>query len=234
MTYIPVKDPVTGMITMVKAVSRGVPAAALWTSMVGAPIPSDDMPEGERAEALDAIALAVFGSGYTDGAVGSAIEMCADAGDRDDQDRIEAILEGYVTIAMEAHARVAAGWVGDTDNDRLTRAFWEMESVGIVTRENLGQSMSDGEHEIDAIVDLMISDGKEVRGNVFYHEQDVERALGGQGLNLAFTGDRTGAEAARLIGHEIVAILERNGLKPVWNGDPDHRIKVDMEWRRRP
>jgi hypothetical protein len=230
MRHVPVKDPVTGMITMVPAGRRGLPAAAFWTQLTGEPVPSDAMPTASRAETLDAIALAVLGGGSVDDVVEFQLEMV----DEEEAAVFKPLLEGYVATAREAHARVAATWVGDTDNDRLARAFAEMDAAGIVARENLGQSLSDGEYEIDRIVDAKLAAGRTVRGSVFCHEQDVERALGGGGLNLAFTGDRTGAEAARLIGHEVVAILERHGLKPVWNGDSAHRIRIDMVWRRRP
>lgn len=232
MSYVPVKDPATGMITMVKAGSRGRAAAAFWTEMVGAPIPSDDMPAEARSEALDAIAIAVFGSGDVNGAIGFQIEMYA--ADDDEAAAHKALMDGYAATAREAHSRLVATWTGETDNERLSRAFAEMNAVGIVARENLGESLSDGEYMIDGIVDAMIARGVTPRGNVFYHAQDLERALVGGGLDIAFTGDRTGAEAARLIGHEVVGILERNGLKPSWNSNPNHRLKVDMEWRRRP
>lgn len=230
MRHVPVKDPITGMITMVPAGRYGMPAAAFWTQLTGESIPSDAMGEATRAEALDAIAIAVFGSGKVDDAVEFQLEMV----DEDVARTFKPLLDGYVATARAAHARVAATWIGDTDNDRLARAFADMDATGIVARENLGQSLSDGEYEIDRIVDATLAAGQTVRGNVFFHEQDVECALAGGGLNIAFTGDRTGAEAARLIGHEVVAILERHGLKPDWNGNPDQRIRIDMAWRRRP
>lgn len=232
MSYVPVKDPVTGMITMVPAGSRGDPSGSYWTKMVGEPMPIDAMPDYERGEALDAIAIAVFGTGDVEGAIEAHLED--NAADDEDEAVQRNLLNGYAATARDAHARLATTWTGETDNERLTRAFAEMEASGIIARQNLGQSMSDGEYEIDEIVDGMLARGETVRGNAFYHEQDLERALTGGHLNVAFTGDRTGAEAARLIGHEIVAILERNGLKPIWNGDPNRRIEIDMEWRRRP
>lgn len=234
MSYVPQKDPVTGMITMVKVGPKGRPRAAFWTALVGAPIPEDKLSAESREDALDAIAVAVFGGGSVSETIEDILEVETDETEEAEVAYFRTILEGYASTARAAHEAAAATWAGETDNDRIAKAFAEMNAAGIVARERLGQSLSDGEYDIDEIVDEMIANGETVRGNVFYHAQDAERAMTGGGLMLAFTGDRTGAEAARLIGNEIVAILERNGLKPVWNGDPDHRIKVDMEWRRRP
>ena len=234
MSYVPHKDPVTGMITMVKAGVNGRPLASLWTTLVGAPIPDDKLSAESRAEALDEIAIAVFGGTDVSKVIEYILEMETDENEEEEVAYFRNILEGHAATAREAHAQAAASWKGETDNDRLTRAFAEMDAAGIVARENLGQSLSNGENNIDDIVDGMIAASQTPRGSAFYHWQDMTRALVGEGLNIAFTGDRTGAEAARLVGHEIVAILGRNGLKPIWNGNPDHRIKVDMEWRRRP
>ncbi|MCB9598860.1 MAG: hypothetical protein H6721_07660 [Sandaracinus sp.] len=74
-------------------------------------------------------------------------------------------------------------------------------------------------------------------GAVFFHGQDVERGVRGEGLYLAFGAFATGpahqAETVK-VGREICDTLTRFGLPTEWNGTTTSRIRVSpFEWRKR-
>jgi hypothetical protein len=75
--------------------------------------------------------------------------------------------------------------------------------------------------------------GMTVRGYAFFHMQDTEAAVEGDGLYLSYGAVADGAGAAEAIGHAVVAALEAKGLDPVWDGEWSRRIFVPMDWRRR-
>ncbi|MBI2932341.1 MAG: hypothetical protein HYY16_11885 [Planctomycetes bacterium] len=134
------------------------------------------------------------------------------------------------TIVSEGSKAMAVAqkrWPRRTDCDRLDEAFEALEHKGIVARHNFTCCMTCGLEEI----------GSEMKrrsiGYVFYHMQDTERAAAGQGLCLAY-GCRRGDEAGGLrIGENIVATLEKVGLKTKWNGRFSDRILVKLDWKRR-
>ena len=73
------------------------------------------------------------------------------------------------------------------------------------------------------------------RGFCFYHEQDVERAVRGVGLMMAF-GDVEGDadEKAAAIGREVKQAVERAGLSVPWPGDAGTRLAIpQLDWKRR-
>ena len=130
--------------------------------------------------------------------------------------------------------RVAeATWTEPTVNDRLTEAFADLEDRGVVALENAGYTMSDGwsdcNHAAAGIPDA--------RGATFFHGQDVERGVRGEGLLLAFGAYVEGEEheaASVAIGREIVEVLAAHGVPTEWSGSVKERIRIlPFEWRRR-
>lgn len=126
-----------------------------------------------------------------------------------------------------------ATWTEPTTNDRITEAFAALEDRGIVALENAGYTMSDGWSDCnEAAADL-----PDARGATFFHGQDVERGVRGEGLMLAFGAyvEGDGHEAASVaIGREIVEVLEAHGVPTEWNGSVKTRITIrPFEWRRR-
>jgi uncharacterized protein DUF6891 len=117
---------------------------------------------------------------------------------------------------------------GETDPERLTRAFTALQETGITARENFtccrscGQSKIGGEGEPDA------------RGFVYFHAQCTDRAAAGHGLTLLYGGFDGSSETTAAIGHEVVAALEAADLHAEWDHDPDRAITViPLDWRRR-
>jgi hypothetical protein len=119
-----------------------------------------------------------------------------------------------------------------TDCDRLDQAFAAMNASGIIALHNAGMTMSDGISDVAEV--LHQSNRAKIRGYCFYHGQDLERAVEGAGLTLAF-GDLDDDSAAKArIGNEVKKVLECHGFALEWNGDPEKRIEIPgIDWKRR-
>lgn len=121
-----------------------------------------------------------------------------------------------------------AAWRGETDPERLTRAFAALESAGITARENFTCCRSCGDAEIGAEA------SPEARGYVYFHTQGTDSAAGGHGLMLLYGGFDGSAGTTAAVGREVVAALDAVGLRTVWDGDPGRAVHVTpLDWRRR-
>ncbi|WP_030238180.1 DUF6891 domain-containing protein [Streptomyces sp. NRRL S-350] len=120
------------------------------------------------------------------------------------------------------------GWIGETDPERLARAFAELEASGITAREDFTCCRSCGESEIGA------AGAPDARGFVYFHSQCTESAAAGRGLSLLYGGFDGSPSTTTAIGQEVVTALAAAGLPTVWNGDPSHVIEIrPLLWRRR-
>lgn len=134
---------------------------------------------------------------------------------------------------LASHLAEQATWPAETDCDRLDAAFAELIRSGIVARQHFSCCGTCGAHEIREEMEQAEKAGSFSRGFTFFHIQDTEHAVAGDGLYLSFgvaDSDQTGAVA---IGHEVVEILGRHGLTPAWNGKLAHRIGLPLTWQRR-
>ncbi|MEQ1507232.1 MAG: hypothetical protein ABMB14_33695 [Myxococcota bacterium] len=134
---------------------------------------------------------------------------------------------------LDAQRDREAGWDDETINDRIDDAFDELWDRGIVALQNAGYTQSDGWDDAnEAAVDV-----DEPRGAVFYHGQDTERAVKGDGLLLTFGAYSAGDDhdAASLeIGREVCEVLRKNGVDVRWDGTVADRIRIPpFEWRKR-
>lgn len=119
-------------------------------------------------------------------------------------------------------------WQGETDPERLTRAFTALEAAGITARENFTCCRTCGNAEIDA------ERASGSHGYVYFHSQSTERAASGGGLMLYFGGFDNARETSLRVGREVVTVLDSVGLPTVWDGDPERAVHVTpLDWRRR-
>ena len=137
-----------------------------------------------------------------------------------------------VDEALESHSRDQARWPSVTDCDRLDRAFQELEQRGIVARQNFACCQTCGNSEIGEPIAEARKKGP-VKGYVYYHEQDTERAGSGQELYLASGSVGGTEEDALAVANTIVEKLENQGLTVRWEGKLDKRIIVELDWKRR-
>jgi hypothetical protein len=163
------------------------------------------------------------------------IVQCAVDMYSDDQpeEALRPVAQRVTDDAVHRFQRAQASWPAVTDCDRLDHAFQELESIGIVSRQNFSDCGTCGAAEIVDEIQATKKRGKPVRGYTFYHEQDTESAVSGSGLYLNYGAVEDGERAALEIAREIVAALNRQGLKTKWDGTWEQRIRVNLDWKRR-
>lgn len=149
-----------------------------------------------------------------------------------EDDADEDLLRAAVAPEFARKAAAEAQWPATTDCDRLDQAFAALDAGGIIALQNAGYSMSDG---LDEVSEVLAQRGRRgVVGYCFYHGQDLERALDGQGLSIAFgaLADETALKTA--VGERICALLRHHGFSVEWDGDPERRIALPrFDWKRR-
>ena len=147
----------------------------------------------------------------------------------------EAEVVAAVDAAFAALAQDKATWPTTTDCDRLDGAFAALNARGIIALQNAGYTQSDGYDDVRQSYHAH-SDRDAVIGYCFYHGQDLERAVHGEGLYLAFgpmDAKKEETEGPR-IGAMIVEELTRAGLDAKWNGTFAQRIFIPaIDWKRR-
>jgi hypothetical protein len=119
-----------------------------------------------------------------------------------------------------------------TIHGALDGAFAELNAKGIVAMQTDGYTMSDAWADVNEIATAR---RPVPRGATFFHAQDTERAMAGQGLWLAFGAyedDPVEQQAAsKRIATEVCETLKRWGVDATWDGDIDTRIHIpSFEW----
>lgn len=156
-------------------------------------------------------------------------EMVEDILEEDvDEDAIHAAIDAE----FDRKADEESTWPTITDCDRLDQAFIELDKSGICTVQNAGYTMSDG---FSDVAEALADRGREkYRGFCFYHGQDLERAIEGHGLVLAFGDLNEVKEKMIQIGNDVKAQLEKAGFGVEWDGTADTRINIPkIDWKRR-
>ena len=138
-----------------------------------------------------------------------------------------------VAQSREAHLQEQANWEIVTDYDRLTNAFEDLENQGIISRQNFSCCGTCCADEILDEVEEATNKCKNVHGYAFFHMQDTEHAVEGQGLYLSYGSGDGNPLAAVQIGHRVADTLKQHGLVTEWNGKLQTRIHVQMDWKRR-
>jgi hypothetical protein len=162
-------------------------------------------------------------------ALSDVLEMLEDSGE-DDADM--EMLEEYAKSEFQAKREAEATWPPVTDCNRLDAAFRALNGMGIIALHNAGYTISDGISDVAEV--LAKSDREKVQGYCFYHEQDLERAVDGHGLMLAYGDIADTAAGARAVGGLVKAELERQGFIVEWDGDEKKRIDLPgIVWQRR-
>jgi len=140
-----------------------------------------------------------------------------------------------VAAAVEAWRAEQASWPPITDCDRLNAAFANLTAHGVIALHNAGYTQSDGYDDFLQAY-RHYPDRSAVVGYCFYTAQDLERAVRGEGLMLAFGPANAADEVSEgpSIGANIQKALERAGLEVAWDGTFSRRIHIPhMVWQRR-
>jgi hypothetical protein len=123
-------------------------------------------------------------------------------------------------------------WPSATDCDRLDSTFIKLNKSGICACQNAGYTMSDGYSDV---AEALAHRGKEnFHGYCFFHGQDIERAIEGHGLTIAFGDLDDEVEKTIAVGHYVKHALEEAGFEVEWDGTVDSRLNVPkISWQRR-
>lgn len=121
--------------------------------------------------------------------------------------------------------------VADTDCDRLVRVFAALRGRQVAALHSAGQEMSQGLAEVDEL----LAGAPEFIGYCFYHRDDVERAIAGGGLYIAFGPRDPEVEETEgpAIGRIVVEELTKAGLTTSWDGTFEQRILIEsFHWNQ--
>ncbi len=183
-------------------------------------------PDEVNAHILNAIRLWVWSGFYTPEEVDQMIDDLLEEGA--DEDKLRAAVAPEFAKKAEAEKT----WPVTTDCDRLDAAFKHLAARGILCLHNAGYTMSEGHQEAYEIRSLQT--GHSYVGYCFYHGQDVERAVNGGGLMLAFNHVKGDVPDKALVGQTLKEELEAAGLSVDWNGTSDTRINIpQIDWKNR-
>lgn len=160
-----------------------------------------------------------------------AVEVFAD--EAIDPAQLHAAAVAVVEQVRTVQQHDELSWPPVTDCDRLDAAFATLDGSGIVARQHFSCCGTCGTHEILDEMQQATKAGGAVRGYTFFHLQDTEHAVNGDGLYLSYGATDAGSAASVAIGHEVVAALHREGLAAAWNGKIAHRILLPIRWQRR-
>ena len=126
-------------------------------------------------------------------------------------------------------------WPAVTDCDRLDSAFVAIGKHAIIALHNAGYTQNDG-YELFLDAYDSISPKSSIIGYCYYHGQDLERAVRGEGLYIAFGPVDPSEEESKgpKIGNFVRDELIRAGLNVDWNGTFASRIYLpSLAWQRR-
>ncbi|MGW5176005.1 DUF6891 domain-containing protein [Streptomyces sp. NPDC004082] len=207
----------------------GWDAGPAWSPLDMGPVrevPPLDLDTDERAELERRVREVLVGGYATRAEVAETAEEYLAGADRRPVSRVQA--EALADRMWLERVAEQAAWEGETDPERLTRAFGALQDAGITARENFTCCRTCGQSEIGA------EGPSDARGFVYFHSQCTDSAAAGQGLMLLYGGFDGSPETTRAVGHEIVAALESVGLRTDWDRDPSRAITVTpLDWRRR-
>jgi len=141
-------------------------------------------------------------------------------------------LRKFVQVQFRTQDSEEASWPGETDCDRIDRAFAAISSKGIVALQNAGYTMSDGHDDVGEV--LAPHAPGTFRGYCFYHGQDLERAVHAGQLYLAYADLQDTPEGKLAIGRVVVEAFREQGFICEWNEDVHKRILIaGIDWKRR-
>jgi len=144
--------------------------------------------------------------------------------------------EAKTVVELEINKLIQeqATWPSVTDYDKLINAMKRLESKGIVARENFTCCGTCGQAEIGGEIEKCRSEGKEIDGYVFFHEQGTESAVEGYGINFSYGSaiKEASDEDHVAIGKLLADEMRTAGLKVDWNGQLSMCVMVDLDWKR--
>lgn len=140
-----------------------------------------------------------------------------------------------VDEAISRHELEKRSWPEVTDCDKLDAVFEAISKRGIIGLQNAGYTQSDGYDDCREAHRCAPEPAK-ILGYCFYHGQDLESAVAGGGLYLAFgpVNPKEEQTTGPQVGRIIVEEAERVGFHVTWDGSFGHRILIaPFDWKKR-
>jgi hypothetical protein len=158
-------------------------------------------------------------------------------GDAEDDDFDVERVKAYAAEVLRKKRVAEAAWPAETDCDRLDRAFDRLRAQSICALHfpESGYTMQHGQAAVlEAIEADGVPDDRYI-GFCFYHAQDMDNALDGEGLRVAFGSTVSDEDEDFVrIGRKVCDALQREGLRTDWDGTANTRIHLpDLRWQRR-
>lgn len=125
-------------------------------------------------------------------------------------------------------------WHEITPTKRLIAAFDELAESKIIAIHYPGYTTDDGEYEVTEIERALIDNNEKSEGYCFYHGQDLERAVRGEGLYISFQKINNESDVVcKEVAKKIILVLEKHDLKVDWNGKANSRILLpEFKWQK--
>ncbi len=173
---------------------------------------------------LDAIKIHVWSGFYDLTDVERMISDILEEGADEKMLRAQAVLE----FAKKEEEEKT--WPDVTDVQLLDGVFDALGSLGILCLHNAGYTMSDGHGDArEALSEYR--DGR-FYGYCFYHAQDLERAILGQGLMLAYDHVDGDVPAKLKVAQVLKQELEKAGFGVTWDGTTNQRVGIrTFDWK---
>jgi hypothetical protein len=190
--------------------------------------------EETRQHLLNGITVSVRSGFDTEAEILEAIPQRIEDEIGESDTELLADLLGHARKLLAEQRECEEQWRERTMNDAINDAFEELDANGLVALQNAGYTQSDGWDDVNEIA---AERDPPPRGAAFYHGQDLERGVAGQGLFLTFGAYVEGAEheaAIIVVGRQICETLGRHGVQTRWDGTTQRRIEIPpFEWQRR-
>ncbi|KRC08610.1 hypothetical protein ASE11_22870 [Hydrogenophaga sp. Root209] len=145
------------------------------------------------------------------------------------------LIKAFAANTLAEKRAAEAQWPQTTDCDKLDRVFDQLNQQRICALQYVGDTLDDG---YGSVSDTINADGvpqDRYMGYCFYHRQDMDHALQGDGLLLAFGYlDSDNPKDAVPVGQMICDALRQEGLEVKWDGTHKRRIELPgLRWQRR-
>lgn len=139
-----------------------------------------------------------------------------------------------ISIVYEELKSESISWETKTQTNRLIDAFDELAENKIIALHYPGYTKDDGEFEVSEVERALRDNNEKSVGYCFYHGQDLERAVRGEGMYISFQKiDNVSDVISKEVAVKVVEILEKHNLEVAWNGKASSRIFLpNFKWER--
>lgn len=144
----------------------------------------------------------------------------------------EKMLRESVNTEFMKKLEAEKSWPKVTDIDRLESVFLTLKTNGILCLHNAGYTMSDGHEDSNEALSSYPKD--KFFGYCFYHGQDLERAVSGEGLMLAYDHVNGDVPEKIDVAQTIQKALKKAGFDVEWDGTTNQRLSIPkFDWKHR-